>query len=314
VPDADETCQHIMRLVADRLAQRTEPPQLAGNLLHEFVDQMRILPLGSVSAPFWLNSPDTALICVFRTTVPHSDTGEPAYSPLVKIPLDNASYARLREEVAANPGGRMMVYRFADLHPNDPGTPNRGYGRNLLVFLFGEWVHIQHRGLFTGAGEASPELAADVHDRLLPARFLEAEQRLAAGGGAARVTRWIDSVPAWTAGDTALPIEPWARRVRALAGDVEQGDQGTATYMSSVNVALLERLYDAGTAQELHREGIRGLVDKASDVTPLMAALHASAAGRGPDTWLSSLPEHSQVLKILHLTPQGWDVNPISSR
>lgn len=123
VPDADETCEYVMRLVADKLAQRTDPPQVAENLLHEFVDQMLILPLGSVSAPFWLNSPDTALICVFRTTVPHADTGEPAYSPLVTIPLDNASYARLRAEVAANPGGRMLVHRFADLHPNDPGTP-----------------------------------------------------------------------------------------------------------------------------------------------------------------------------------------------
>lgn len=173
-------------------------------------------------------------------------------------------------------------------------------------------MHIQHRGLFTGAGEVAPELAADIHDRLLPAPFLETEQRLAAGGGAARVIRWIGSVPAWTLADTALPIEPWARRVRALAGSVAQGEQGTATYMSSVNAALLERLYDAGTAQELQREGIRGLVDKASDLTPLMAALHASAVGRGPDPWLSSLPEHSQLLKILQLTPHGWDVNPIS--
>lgn len=311
VPDADETCQDVMRLVADRLALRTEPPQLAENLLHEFVDQMIILPLGSVSAPFWLNNRDTALICAFRTTDERADTGQPGYSPLAVIPLDNASYARLLEEAAANPGRRMMVHRFADLHPNDPATPDRGFGRNLLVFQFGEWVHIQHRGLFTGAGEVAPGLAADIHDRLLPARFLETEQQLAAGKGAARVARWIDSVPAWTEGDTPLPVEPWARRVRALAGDVEQG---AAAYTSSANAALLERLYDQDTAKALHGEGIRGLVADASDVTLLMAALHASGVGRGPDAWLSSLPEHSQLLKILQDTPQGWDVNPISSR
>jgi hypothetical protein len=312
VPDADETCQDVMRLVADRLALRTEPPEVAENLLHEFVDQMHILPLGSVSAPFWLISRDTALICTFRTTGARADTGEPGYSPLLVFPLDNVSYARLCEEVAANPGRRMMVHRFADLHPNDPGTPDRGFGRNLLVFQFGEWVQIWHRGLFTGAGNVAPGLAADIRDRLLPARFLETEQQLAAGKGAARVARWIDSVPAWTADDTVvLPVEPWARRVRALAGDVEQG---AAACTSSTNAALLRRLYDAGTAQVLHSEGIRGLVDEASDVTPLMAALHVSGFGRGPDTWLSSLPEHSQLLKILQATTQGWDLNPISAR
>jgi len=221
--------------------------------------------------------------------------------------LDDTDYAALRTEVMKHPGQRMMVHRVADLHFHGPDAPDRGLGRNLLIFQFGEWINVQPRGLFNGSIKALDEgLVEDIRSRLLPAPFLKTEQELAAGKGAARVTHWIDSVSSWTADDfDNLPVAPWARRVRGLAGEVEQG---ATVYESAANHALLRRLYDTDTAELLQTEGIRSLVEEAVDVSRLTGALHLSAVGRSPNKWLSSLPAGSSLLKIFEHTEQGWDV------
>jgi hypothetical protein len=309
VPDADESCRKIMLIVADALTHRSVRPRLAEDLLRLLTDQMVILPLGSTSAPFWLNDRTSQLLCAFRTTEKRTDTGQPSYS-LVVTPLDAQDYAALRGQAEAHPGRRMMVHRVADLHFHGPGAPDRGLGRNLLVFQLGEWMGVQPRGLLTNTKDVDPDLITDIRNRLLPPEFVRTERRLAAGEGAARVARWIESVPAWTEGDHgSLPVEAWARHVRGLAGEVERGG---SVYESAANHALLRRLFDSDLAMLLQQDGFRGLIQDPADMSRLWTALHSSGASRVRDGWLTGLGADAPVLRILRDTEHGWDVVPIS--
>lgn len=307
VPDADDLCRYVMRSTAEALAQRTPRPRLSEQLLYAYTDRMAILPLGTATAPFWLNERGQYLVCAFRTTERHADTGESSYT-LVSTPLPDEEFAALRAEIAAHPGGRMKVTRVADLHFHGPEAPDRGLGRNLLVFQCGEWLTVQPRGLLTGTSEVVPELVDDIRGRLLPLPFIAAEERIAEGAGAARTAEWIASVDKWTAGDkddgVTLPVEAWAQRVRGLAGEIEQGN---AVYEVAANRALLRRLFPQELAEQLEADGLRAVVDDVLDLPRLARALHQTGTRRAPDAWLSSLPSRSPVLDIFQQDDTGWD-------
>ncbi|WP_327740471.1 hypothetical protein OG749_46140 (plasmid) [Streptomyces nojiriensis] len=311
VPDADDGCRQVMTQVSGALALQPDRQILSEYLLDAHGRRLAILPLGTTTTPFWLNTQQRRLYCVQRTTERHIDTGRPSYS-LVSITLTEDRFAGLLAETVARPGERMTVTRVADLHPYEPGNPERGMGRNLIVHQYGDWLTAHLRGLFGSTEEACPDLLHDIRLRLLPPPHVTFEERLADGAGASRTAEWIASVDAWTTGDEdgePLPVAAWARRVRNLAGMVQYGN---APYECAANGALLRRMLPDDLADELAAGGLRALVDTARDVGGLAEALHRTAVARGPDSWLAGSAPSSRARDIFQQDRDGWDVVPLA--
>ena len=62
VPDADATCQYVMGAVARGLASGRQVASISESLGDELDVQSRLLPVGSLHAPFWLNLPTNTLV------------------------------------------------------------------------------------------------------------------------------------------------------------------------------------------------------------------------------------------------------------
>ena len=239
VAGADDSTRQLLKAIADGLTGREPRPYLADSLAELIFGQRHVLPLGRVSCPFWLEKVPGNVVCLIRTTEHGPEAGMSRYD-LLYTRLDPESFKKLETEVQCLREPRMMIYRIVDLMPGRRHESR--FGRQVIVFKYGEWSHIENRGVFTGAKPVPDTFVDDIQTRVFPPDVLDAEYELAAFAPAAtRIIEWMNSVQAWTVdGDEwELPTDAWTQRVTALAHDVVCAAENDSQLESRVGRRLL---------------------------------------------------------------------------
>jgi hypothetical protein len=313
VEGASERCRVAMVATGQLLGERPHEPKIfTGAHAPDLINRLAILPLGSVSCPFWLNPENQMLACVIRTTEHGKDSGEPSYD-LAVFQLDQDAFDQLADRVQVTGECRMRLTRVADL--SEFNNAERGLGRNLLVFQCGDWTHIQPRGTITGSQSVDPDLKEAIVSRLSPDKGIAAPQVLTGPEHPCvrRTLAWIDNTADWTldADGTPFDLTPWARHVRALADDVITRRQGRDRHEASrllMEFVLgatpaAERICDAGLTDV--RDADAALMDRfvrllyESGRAPVADSTPNQALARDVTDILATLITHSDL---------GWDV------
>ena len=122
-PDAQVTAQLVMSRLAGEMSSAGD---LAESLMKALGSHQALLPIGAVTAPFWINVDTSQIICAVRVTETARDTGKPSYTGLV-FRLDDAELAAMVEAVGLLRLTRLTVRRFGDMLPYDEQRrPDRG--------------------------------------------------------------------------------------------------------------------------------------------------------------------------------------------
>lgn len=283
VPNADPECQGVMEACAAAL-ELAEVRQvlLAEDYLKLSLGRVAIMPIGSVSAPFWLNERSRSLAVYVRTRERDDAHGKPSYNFHV-MPLEAEAFDALRTK-AREGARRLRVDRVAVLLADDDGF---FAGRNLMLYTLDDWIHVVRRGLLTGSQEAASTTAA-IQARFAPVGLLRHETDVVAPAHALgqRTVDWIDRVREWSFEATAFEIQPWVRRVRAVAAEIASPAGDGATRHAWTQLAellpqpLVERLRQTG-------------FDSLRDIDPswlgeVIAGFDATGRDRAESAWLDA--------------------------
>ncbi|MDA8318392.1 MAG: hypothetical protein M0030_01055 [Actinomycetota bacterium] len=287
------------------LPRAVEP--LAEALTEQLGDYISLVPIGQVSAPFWLvpSGAVPRLVLGIRVTETERQTGAPSYS-LCVVPLSAEQLAELQDEMRLLRSGRMLVYRYADAAGYRAGTgAGRGLGRNVLGLIYGDFTMVLPAGQFTGT-KPSPSLVGSVNHRLRRSGSAMLDETVASGRAVARrAIAWIES-PGFAQESGALPeFDAWARRVLDLARLVLKDDD-VALVTESSELILAELGWPGGAFAGVRESGLRALYDEDSPVlAPLLDAAMDSASGqRAAD--VSDLPDRVRSL-LFEATEHGYD-------
>ncbi len=307
VPNANPECMEVLRIMADALTKAKIDMSFAGRLMNLYLTPLNILPIGSVEAPFWLHRESSSLFCIIRTTEIHRDSGTPSYNGLV-LGLTPEDFAALEAEYQRIRKPRMTVMRVADLAASVSTLEGRGLGRNLLVLIFGNWCHVQPRGMLFGQPKVEPGLYDEIKVRCLgnPLLSLDAEKIANGAAGAKRTKTWLAEVDeGWSAGAARYQVEPWSDYVSSLADQVL--DPSKRTDRKDMSLMLLKFVIDDDqTAQRVFQEGLSGFCG--NDTSALRAIIRTlDASARSPT---QEAPKVAEELwsKLLQKTGDSWDV------
>jgi hypothetical protein len=308
VPDADATCRYLIGAVARALSKRRRERSIAESLGDALDVQSRLLPVGSLHAPFWLNVPTNTLVVGLRTTEEDKDHGGPGFD-MEGLRLERAQAEALAEQIRRRPGERLHVTRLADLTPQVFGE-DRLPGLNVIAYSLGTWLHVRAAGLAAGWGALPDAVVTDVRERLMPSRQRTVEAEVCEGiTAAARTMDWIERAAVWRHGDQDLPVEAWARHVHELARLVRDRPDEAELEQRAAS-ALLTGLWGAA-AEPLASEGITVLtLGEAGRLGRLVEVLLASAVSAGPSAWLEGLAPDDPVRSLM-VANDGWDVRPL---
>lgn len=275
------------------------------------ISQRRVLVLGRVSCPFWLDSATGRLVCIIRATEHQQSDGRSSYDGMV-TPVPESSLEELRSEMNRLRASRMTIHRVVDLVPN-LFDEDRVFGRQALALTYGNWMFVQNRGIFTGLDSVAQSWIDDIRTRISPPEFLAAEYELAAFTSTARrVLEWSRSVSEWTVDGIALnrPTDRWVDHVGNLAAEVIDRADGDPTVERRVGRRLLEAAFGPGDLVEgLVEHGIRFL----DDDDPTRRSLLVDAAFRSafePSVveWLTA--EAGSADRIFARIGDKWDITP----
>ncbi|OBI14918.1 hypothetical protein A5712_29785 [Mycobacterium sp. E2327] len=311
VPDADEKIRTLLKVLAGGL--NPKDPILADDLARYVLGQRRVLTLGRVTAPFWLEGSTEKVLYLIRTTEHGRESGMSSYD-LVRMPVDSTSFHTLAAEVERLREPRMTIYRMVDLVPAH-ADKDRGLGRQLVAFKYGDWCHMENRGVLTDLKQVPGEFASDVETQIQPPDMVEGEYRLAEFVSVAmRTIQRLRSGTGWNVEDLVgeSGIEAWTRRIIALADDVIAAAKGDPQTESDVNRRLLGKIFGEGNfTDRLIDKGIMSLDDDDPERREqLIDALYRSGFKPAPEVpWLDNAPGTAgQLFARLH---GGWDVKPL---
>ncbi len=293
VPGADAECLAAIEVAeqASEREHRLDEKTVIG-LGHYHIQLLRVLPLGEVDAPFWLLSQEAGFFVLIRTTEKHYEHGGPSYNGMTITGLERAEFERLQSEVRRIQRTRMTVRRFADVVPGGV-VEGRGFGRNVLVFQYGEWTHMQACGLLFGVPQIKDSLRADIEMRMESSPVAQFNRFLADGPSCARRVRtWLEKVAEWRIGEEVCPIQPWVSHVLALAEEIENPSQ-RSEYLT-VSAALLRFALGLNApAETALEEGLLALrTDDEGSVTSACRLLFATARGPLEDDWARAEAQH----------------------
>jgi hypothetical protein len=311
VPDADEMTRTLLKVLADGEAPRE--PAFTDEIFEFVLGQRRVLTLGRVTAPFWLERNTGKVLCLIRTTEHARETDMASYD-LVRTPVDSSSFEALAAEVERLREPRRMIYRMVDLVPAH-AEEDRELGRQLVVFKYGDWCHMENRGVFTEVTPVPEEFASDVEAQLKPPDVVDGEYRLAEFVPAARRTlEQLRSVKTWNVEDLVgeSAREAWTRHLSALADDVIGAAKGDSQTEGAVSRRLLESVFGVSDfTDSLIDRGITSLDDDDPQRREqLIDALYGS--GLKPATDISWLDDDPGTAGQLFANLRGcWDVKPV---
>lgn len=309
VPGANPECRMAMAAAAQSLLNAKPNQALVELLTLQYLYPQSVLPLGEVEAPFWLHRGKRLVFCLIRTTegsAAHNARHRPGYNGIY-FSLEPEKFAALEAEVRTRHLTRMTITRMADLAYASVDEDGRGFGRNYVAFRYGNWLHIQPRGLWTGTTEVAPSLYAAVEARVMPNPLVILDAEVIADGaaGAERTRQWIASLERWEVAGATLPIDEWASYVAALAASVL--DASARGERLAISQALLQLIFDdAQVVETVQRLGLRGLWGgDRLQTQALVRFLDASA--RMP---VAQPPPPVTAGQLVRQTPYGWDVAP----
>jgi len=282
----------------DLVAQHT--PEANANLTAELVtllnDRMSVLPIGQVTAPFWLwiGAEVPRIFLGIRVTETDRTHGRPGYS-LFGVPITHAERDHLRIEMNRLHGVRMEVTRYVDISLDVPGSSvGRGLGRNVIGLKFGNFTKVLAAGQLMGSS-ASESLDRSVQGHLRPPSILDLDASIFAGQSVAdRAIDWLGSGPFAEVEGLEL-LAPWADHVLQLARVVREDDDVQLVWEVSERV-LTELGWPDDLFSRVCDVGLRGLYDAESpSLGPLLEAALTTGAGRG-DCDLAGLEEPAKAL------------------
>jgi hypothetical protein len=301
VPGADPNCRTLMRTLAEPRRKRA----LGTTLLAQYIRQLNVLPIGEVDAPFWLVPEANGLAAVVRTTEVHRKHGTPSYN-MEFLTLEPQTYAALEAAVRKTRHARMRIARLADMMPAG-FAEGRGFGRNVMAYAYGDWIHARPCGVLSGGNAIDGTLLDDILARVRINPLTETDAvAIAAGQTGARRTRdWLQSVQAWLLDGRAIDLEPWVARVRSLCDEVLD-PQRRKEHEHASRALLRLVLGDELRAARVAKDGLIALRDDDASIGKLSRLLQASAHAPVAS---GELTEQVQSWPIFGQAPNGtWDV------
>lgn len=309
IPAADTETKVLMKAFAGALEKQSwSLKEIYPGLPATYLGRLAILPLAKVRAPFWLVEPGGDLVFLLRTSDP---TGGPPLHQLLRSRLTPDRAAALEAERSRLRDARMSVHRVADVAPTSYEPELRGGGINYFVFIYGDWIHLEGRGLHTGFNDVSPSLAAQIEQRLSPNPLLDFETTQSARGeaGARRTADWLRVSEEWTLDGTRYWPQALVDRIGRLAEEVLDRDDHRDAPLAAAR--LLGMVSGSEAAPRLQREGLGVLREIDPEyTTQVLHALTDSALAPAPSAFLDQHGgELSELLGDLFETNDGfWDV------
>ena len=302
VVGADAGMQLILSQTADLLAGEALSQELLSHFFQGSAHTMNALPLGSVSAPFWLNRKQPAFFVMVRTSTEARDTRLPSYDGLA-VTLDAEKFAVLEREVTLRQARRMTVTRVVEL---TTGASKRPAGDHYLVFECGEFLHIQARGCMFGSTHVDAAFAHDIESRCKgsPLQKLEADFYANGQAGARRTLDWLSTIESWDV--MGIDVTPWAKHVAELAKQV-LGETSPALQAAASRRLLATALGSEVAADVLQTGGLEAILGSRGATDAAIALLDAS--GRAPAALPAELMR-DRARVLFSETPLGWDVSP----
>lgn len=314
IPDADEAMRAVLAAVAEGLSAKQPRARLSAEVGYAIQQQRKILVLGQVTCPFWLDSEHKRIVCAVRTTECKRDGETPSFD-LFASPLGDTAYADIEAEVEKLRLGRISVYRVIDLIPTEV-VDGREFGSQVVAFSYGEWLHVKNRGVRMGLAKVPDSLVEDIRAYVHRPGLLAAEYSLASFEPAARrVITWLESRPLWSIGDVDcdFPTYAWAQHVQKLADSVLDAAEHDAPLERDVSRKILEAALGTGNLTEgIVASGLRAL----DDADPLRRAqitntLFRSAFQPSQEDWLDD--DAGSAGFLLSRSAGLWDVTPFGS-
>jgi hypothetical protein len=277
--------------------------------LIDLVRQLSALPVAQVHARFWLNRAERAVFCLIRTSEKGGAQEQPAYNGLLFI-LESKEFDELLGRVQASGNFRIAVTRMADLAPAMI-LEQRGHGRNCVAFHYGDWLHVQMRGLLSGAQSVASALVDVVRARCVGSPITTFDQGVLGDGTmfARNVAQWIDEDAPWTIDGQPLPLTAWLKAVRGLCEEVARGQDDTGELTMRVSRKLLSDIVQLSpdAVDRVSTSGLRGLASIGT-LGAVIDAIHRSADRPIDDSSVLDLCNGLFARSVL-----GLDVSPLSA-
>lgn len=312
VVGADPLCYRLIEHMAESidLNGHSEPWLITSDNVPDLFHRLTVLPLGQAECPFWLLEQGRYLACLIRTREEDPQHGKPSYD-LVLLPLEESKYSSLREQVLRKGTRRMTVTRIADLKQ---GLENRLPGMNLMVFQYGDWMHMQPRGVLFGSDDVETSLQEAVEDRLSPSPGVALQERLTGKEHplSRRTAQWLEAEE-WSSVDigegTSVDFDPWASRVRSVCDEVLSNSPEDVHTISRL---LLEFVLGDPTKAARMEEGISTLYYEEPDTALKFISFLDKSARQpledSPDLEVMDQTVREILVPLMERTPNGWDM------
>jgi hypothetical protein len=317
VPDSDEETHALLKGAAEALTlQSFDLDKLDRDpwFVDRVLGRAAMMPIGRVRSPFWLVPESGHLVVLLRTTDRAPEHGEPLHQ-MIAAQLSEEQVSALEGEMGIRRDSRMLVARMANLREADQSDEAGVPGANYLVFSYGDWIHVQPRGIAEGAPLRSSKITQSARERIQPDPILDFESDLTAEGraGATRTSSWIDSVETWTAGSNEYYAGKWASRVSQLASEVLDRESHQETHAAST--VLLSAVLGAGCPIGLGERGLELL--RPLDPTWIGEVAGVFAASADGPIGSPFLDTHGGLVsetigQLFVHSEEGWDVRPIN--
>jgi hypothetical protein len=308
-PGADTETAALMEAFAGALeVQDWSIKRFYPELPATYLGRLGILPLAKFRAPFWLVKPDGYLIFLLRTGDPE---GGPPQHQLLRSRLTPEQVDSLEAERSRLREARLNVFRVADLTHASYEPELRGGGLNYFAFTYGDWIHLEGRGLLTEVDYVGRSVAAEIQARLSPNPLLDFESTWTAGGkaGAERTANWLAVSEEWTLDGQRFWPGALVDRIGRLADEVLDRENHPDAPLAAER--LLGMVTGPEVAARLQREGLEILRDIDPEYTSeVVRALADSALAPVANPFLDQhAGELSELLGELFETRNGlWDV------
>jgi hypothetical protein len=303
-PELAASVGAVLDLAAELIPAPDE--EVAGALASLLDDRMSLVPIGQVSAPFWLSVGGSGprLMIVLRVTEADRKQGTPSYDAYM-IPLTEKQSAELQEQMRTLHCSRIDVTRYADISTAAPDQ-GRGYGQNVIGLAYGDFTLVQLVGQLTGS-PPSPVLTQSVQSRLRPPPITELDTTIIMGTAIAeRAISWIETAECMADSELPAEIVAWMVRVLQLARSILFDND--AQLVSAASESILAELgWRDGEFSGVCQVGLRSLYDEESpDLTRLLDAVLATGTGTRAAE-VDGMPERVRTL-LFESTEYGDDL------
>jgi hypothetical protein len=311
VTGATDDEREVLQRAAAALGSQTDTWAEDTDVAVEVSAAIPILPIARGDFLFWLHAPSDALFVLMRTRL--GVVSDELHGHELKIVrLSPESFAELQRAVSLRQTSRIEVNRVADLVSISGMVPERPPGRQLFVYRYGDWSHVEWATDSPAAAPINESLRDAIEARLTRGTLIDYQMRLIHDGrpGAERTLRWIDGVgPSWSAMNP--PVGAWVAHLRDMAASVLTDDGDRA---DDVSRELLRRTMGEVVASRLGVDGFAALRQHQPVwIGRMLSVLEASSRGPVSDSFLD---EHASIVEeivgpMFRKSLGGWDVAPI---